>query len=449
MNTAPTADQLKLFTARTCGREKEYSVSSKRRGADQQWRQLDEAGDAAQRILHTHSRYRNDQASEFLKNAARLYDDYGKLEYATAECASPLECARCDKAGDRIVADMARQACREAEVLDVHNDNSDGLVSYGCHASYQILRAAQGNALKQNLITFLVATGAVLFGAGEAKDGTFYHSSRAQFMDKEVGEKTRHGMRAILNTRSEPLLASPHCDVYTRLHITSLDTKVSEVATFVEMALTNLMLSMSEADWHLARYYPRYPVRALKDTSLNIHHLIETVDGAHVTALDIQEYLLSALDKFLHVMRDSCQPPMWMATARNLWAQAISDLKNYSFEAWPTSSYWIDWWAKLHLMQAYGEDCSPADPIMLATLGTEYHNIDPDKSLAAAMTADGLLEHLSTPGQIEAATEEPTSHPRAQRRAYWIGQDSPAHKVTRVRWEDVTVNGKVRVLEFD
>ncbi len=437
-----------LLTHRTCGREKEYSVSSKRR-APHGWVQADEAGDAAQRVLHTHSRYRNNQEFEFLKNAARLYDDYGKLEYATAECSSPEECALYDKAGDAIIAEMARQTCRDGEVIDIHNDNTDGLVSYGCHTSYQILRSAQGELLKRNLLTFLVATGAVLFGSGEYREGVFYHSSRAQFIDKDVGDKTRHGQRAILNTRTEHLLPSPHRDIYTRLHITSLDTKVSEVAVFLEVALTWIVLSMSEMGWDLSRHCPRNAVRALKDTSLDIHHRIETEGGRQVTALQMQEYLWEQVSDFIDAITVHCQPPQWMMRARDLWRQAVIDLKTSSLEEWPSSSYWIDWWAKLHLVQEFKSAYPQTSPQMLTLFATEYHNVDPQKSLAQQMVHDGLLAQEHTPGQIHTAAAEPSSHPRARRRSYWINHDSPATRVDRVRWEDVVVNGKLRVLEFD
>src|SRR4028119_443457 len=394
-HASPSVDphQLKMLTGRTCGREKECSVSSKRRAAGSGWHQLDEAGDAAQRILHTHSRYRTNQELEFLCNAARLYDDHGKLEYATAECSSPAECALHDKAGDHIVADMAREACHDGEVIDVHNDNSDGLVSYGCHSSYQILRSAQGETLRRNLMTFLVSTGAVLFGAGEYKDGFFYHSSRAQFIDKDAGEKTRQGTRAILNTRSEHLLPAPHRDLYTRLHITSLDTKVSDEAIFLEVALTWLVLSVSECGWDIARYYPRYPVRALKDTRRNTHHPIETESGAKVEALDIQEYLLEQVREFLLYMEGHCELKEWMWQAVSMWEGAISDLRNSAPEEWPPSSYWIDWWAKLHLLQTYQEDCPDTTPDMLSVLAPEYDNMRADKSLAQQKSYDTFLRH--------------------------------------------------------
>jgi hypothetical protein len=331
----------------------------------------------------------------------------------------------------------------------VHNDNSDGLVSYGCHSSYQILRSAQGEILKRNLMTFLVSTGAVLFGAGEYKDGVFYHSSRAQFIDKDTGEKTRQGTRAILNTRSEHLLPSPHRDVYTRLHITSLDTKVSDGAVFLEVALTWLILSISELGWDVSRYHPRHPVRALKDTSLDIHHRIETQSGETVCALDIQEYLLGQVKEFLLYMEGHCQLLEWMWRAVAMWEQAICDLRNCKLEEWPPSSYWIDWWVKLHLLQTYQDDCPNPSAQVLTTLATEYHNIAAEKSLAQQMARDGLLQQNHTPEQIAGASADSSSHPRARRRSYWIKSHSPGHRVSQARWEDVTVNGRRRILEFD
>lgn len=445
----PSAQHTKLFLGRTCGREKEYSVTSKRRTRSGAWHQLDEAGDAAQRILHTHSPYRTNQELEFLRNASRLYNDHGKLEYATAECASPEECALHDKAGDRIIADMARQAEGDGEVLSVHNDNSDGLVSYGCHASYQILRSAQGETLKRNLLTFLVATGATLFGSGEFRDGVFYHSSRAQFIDTETGEKTRQGARAILNTRSEHLLPSPHRDLYTRLHITSLDTKVSEQAIYLEVALTWLILSISELGCDLSRYHPKQPVRALKDTSRNLHCLIETEGGQRVTALDIQEYLLEQVKEFLQMMRVHSRLLDWMWHAVSLWEQAIIDLRSCELHEWPPSSYWVDWWVKLHLLQTYHDDSPNASSELLATLATEYHNLDAEKSLANEMARDGLMQSTFSSHQVVGATLEPSSHPRARRRAYWINRHAPGHHVSQAHWEDVTVNGRVKILEFE
>jgi hypothetical protein len=438
-----------LLTARTCGREKEYSVSSKRRTPGGIWAPYDEAGDAAQRILRTHSAYRTNQDLEFLCNGARLYDDYGKLEYATAECRSPAECALQDKAGDFIVSQMARLAQRAGELLDVHNDNSDGLVSYGCHSSYQILRSANLRTLRRNLMTFLVSTGAVLFGSGEYRDGVFYHSSRAQFIDTDMGEKTRQGARAIINTRSEHLMPAPHRDLYTRLHITSLDAKVSDQAIFLEVALTWLILSLSECGFDVARYHPKNPVRALKDTSLNIHHLIETEHGERVAALDIQEYLLGEVKQFLELLSGQCQLLDWMHQAVAMWEQAIVDLRTCDLSEWPPSSYWIEWWAKLHMLQLYEEENPRVAKEMMTLFATQYHHVDGEKSLAQQMMQAGMLATEFSAIRVQEAASEPPSHPRACRRAYWIRNHSPSQRVSQVRWEDVTVNGRTQILEFE
>jgi hypothetical protein len=65
------------------------------------------------------------------------------------------------------------------------------------------------------------------------------------------------------------------------------------------------------------------------------------------------------------------------------------------------------------------------------------------------MTHDGLLRQSYTAQQVAGAAKESSSHPRARRRAYWIKSHSPGHKVSQARWEDVTVNGRLRILEFD
>jgi hypothetical protein len=165
---------------------------------------------------------------------------------------------------------------------------------------------------------------------------------------------------------------------------------------------------------------------------------------------DIQEYLLGTRCAIFSVSwRATAQLVDWMWQAVAMWERAISDLRNSAPEEWPPSSYWIDWWAKLHLLQTYKDDCPDTTPDILSVLATEYHNIAAEKSLAQQMAHDGLLRQSYTAQQVASAANESSSHPRAQRRAYWIKSHSPGHKVSHARWEDVTVNGRLRILEFD
>jgi hypothetical protein len=294
-------------------------------------------------------------------------------------------------------------------------------------------------------MTFLVSTGAVLFGAGEYKDGVFYRSSRAQFIDKDAGEKTRQGTRAILNTRSEHLLPAPHRDLYTRLHITSLDTKVSDEAIFLEVALTWLVLSASECGWDIARYYPRYPVRALKDTSRDIHHPIETESGAKVEALDIQEYLLEQVREFLLYMEGHCELKEWMWQAVSMWEGAISDLRNSAPEEWPSSSYWIDWWAKLHLLQTYQDDCPDTGPDVLPCSPPNITTLPPKRAWRSKWQAMDCCARITQHSKSRAPR-------RSRLRIRVPGAEPTGSRVIRQPQSqpgplgDVTVNGRIRIL---
>jgi hypothetical protein len=87
--------------------------------------------------LHTHSAIAPIRNWSFCATPRAFITITAKLEYATAECSSPRECALHDKAGDHIVADMARQACRDGEILDVHNDNS---MAWSATAAIPVIR---------------------------------------------------------------------------------------------------------------------------------------------------------------------------------------------------------------------------------------------------------------------------------------------------------------------
>ena len=73
----------------------------------------------------------------------------------------------------------------------------------------------------------------------------FQLTQRADFFEEEVGLETTL-KRPIVNTRDEP-----HADAqkYRRLHVIVGDANLSEVATFLKVGTTALVLSMIEDDW--------------------------------------------------------------------------------------------------------------------------------------------------------------------------------------------------------
>lgn len=114
----------------------------------------------------------------FLENGARFYQDIGcHPEYATPECDDVIDLVIHDKAGERIVAQLARSAERRMK-----NDGINGKISvfknntdtpgntFGCHENYLMDRRVTFRQLASKLIPFFV-TRQVFSGAGKNQTG--------------------------------------------------------------------------------------------------------------------------------------------------------------------------------------------------------------------------------------------------------------------------------------
>ena len=186
-----------------------------------------------------------------LTNGARYYVDHAHPEYSTPECADPLEATLFDKAGERILArsmEAARRLLPAGQEIVVYKNNSDGKGnSYGCHENYLVDRTVPFAVLVRNLIPWFVTrqvfTGAGKVGSENGADAVDYQiSQRADFFEEEVGLETTL-KRPIVNTRDEP-----HADPqkYRRLHVIVGDANLCEVATFLKVGTTAIVLAMIE-----------------------------------------------------------------------------------------------------------------------------------------------------------------------------------------------------------
>src|SRR5437763_10087103 len=123
--------------------------------------------------------------------------------------------------------------------------------------------------------------------AGGSADVAFQLSQRADFFEEEVGLETTL-KRPIVNTRDEP-----HADAqkYRRLHVIVGDANMAEVATYLKVGVTALVLAMIEDDYFgdvdltLAA-----PVQSLRKVSydLSLSTTLELADGRTMTALEMQ-----------------------------------------------------------------------------------------------------------------------------------------------------------------
>ena len=195
-----------------------------------------------------------------LTNGARYYVDHAHPEISTPEVATALEAVRFDRAAEEIIrrsmvhasAKLAATAAGPAEVI-VHKNNSDGKGnSYGCHENYLLAREIPFGRIVAQVTPHFV-TRQVFIGAGKVgcelpgvpNDEVPYQlSQRADFFEEEVGLETTL-KRPIVNTRDEP-----HCDAqkYRRLHVIVGDANMSEVATYLKVGTTAIVLAMIEDD---------------------------------------------------------------------------------------------------------------------------------------------------------------------------------------------------------
>ena len=107
----------------------------------------------------------------------------------------------------------------------------------------RIVAAATTHFVTRQIFTGSGKVGVEASGAAD-RDVTYQLSQRADFFEAEVGLETTL-KRPIVNTRDEP-----HADAqrYRRLHVIAGDANLAEVATFLKVGTTAIVLAMVEDD---------------------------------------------------------------------------------------------------------------------------------------------------------------------------------------------------------
>jgi len=226
---------------------------------------------------------------------------------------------------------------------------------------------------------------------------------------------------------------------------------VSQGATFMKVATLSILLTMIENGWTFNGLYPIDPLAAMKEcnTKIDGRALVKLADGSTMTAWNIQSVLQESARQFLSEQEGRGEiVPMWAKRAVRRWGEALRDIRDYDIDEWPESSYWVDWWVKHHALRSYLEALPDATDDELRTMELRYHHLDPRQSVAKEMVDAGLMEYLFQDHQLESASRNPSPHPRAQERAYWLQRRATGDSVSCVSWENVRVNGEKKVLRF-
>ena len=349
-----------------------------------------------------------------LTNGARYYVDHAHPELSTPECADARTAVLYDRAAELITV---RSMAAAAELLNaedpivVYKNNSDGNGnSYGCHENYlidrvtpfsRIVRDATAHFVTRQIFTGAGKVGAESPGRRLDYDG-FQLTQRADFIEEEVGLETTLN-RPIVNTRDEP-----HADArkYRRLHVILGDANMAQIATFLKLGTTALVLAMAEDDegWaHGSEVEFASPVEALRLVSrdLTLRQPLYLADGRTVTALAVQWELLAAARAYTERRGTAAVGGDAADDVLARWEAVLTGLERDPMEL----AAQIDWVAKLRMIDGYrhrhGLDW---DDVRLRALDIQYHDLRPGRSLSARVGLETLLDDTAA---ARAMTEPP------------------------------------------
>jgi proteasome accessory factor A len=382
----------------------------------------------------------------FLENGARLYLDVGSHpEYATPECRSALEAVIHERAGDRIVHELARRTEEGLAEEGLHgrvrvfrNNTDFSGNSYGSHENYLVERSGPLQPLVEALLPFLVSR-QIFAGAGKvqrtARGAVYLLSQRAEHIWEGVSSATTRS-RPVINSRDEP-----HADAerFRRLHVIVGDSNMSDLATWLRVATCELVIRLVEEGGELEVLHLDSPTRAIREVSRDLtgRGPVRLTDGREVPALAVQVHYLEAVERFLSTRHPEDDDAKHVVIE---WRRILEAL-----ERDPTSlERELDWVAKLRLIEAVQDrDGLGLDDARIAMLDLAYHDISPATGLHHLLVREGRMVALIDSDDVERAMlEAPRTRAalrgRFLRAARELGQD------VTVDWVHLRLNAEVQ-----
>ena len=426
---------------RIFGLENEYGVTCTFRGQ----RRL--SPDEVARYLFRRVVSWGRSSNVFLRNGARLYLDVGSHpEYATPECDSAVDLVTHDKAGERILEGLLKDAERRLREEGIAGDiylfknNTDSAGnSYGCHENYLVGRHGEFSRLADVLIPFLV-TRQILVGAGKVLQtprGSIYCvSQRAEHIWEGVSSATTRS-RPIINTRDEP-----HADAerFRRLHVIVGDSNMSETTTLLKIGTTDIVLRMIEAGVVLRDLTLENPIRAIREVSHDItgRRRVKLANGREAGALEIQsEYLSKATDFLARRGADPVAQRVLELWERTVRAVSTGDLDLVARE--------IDWVTKYQLIERYRTKYDlPLGSSRVAQLDLAYHDVNRARGLYYLLESKGAMARVSSDLAIFEAKAVPPQTTRARLRGEFIRRAQDRRRDFTVDWVHLKLNDQAQ-----
>lgn len=364
------------------------------------------------------------RSDHILTNGARLYNDHGHPEYATPECYSLMDLIAHDMAGERIMLSCAKAY---PEAVSVYKNNTDYQgASYGTHENYLGRRAVPFAQYAEGLLPFL-ATRIIYSGAGKVGTGRgetpFQISQRADVFVTSLGVDTLY-RRPLMNTRDEP--HADH-DKWRRIHVIASDANMMSYATALKTGTMLLALDLIEDDWQPTQI-PTDPVQAMQQISKDDSYrwLYSRRGGGTVGAVDTQREFLAEANK-----RYATRGPQtdWILAE---WERTLDSLEQDPLRLADR----LDWPAKLGVLRLYmdSEGLEWGTPGVVS-VDLEYHNIDPESGLFAALPSRELVSEE----RVRRAMTDPPRDTRAAIRGLAVSKLGVA--LEYASWSSLGIRG--------
>jgi proteasome accessory factor A len=379
-------------------------------------------------------------ANTVLTNGARLYVDHAHPEYSSPECRTPREATLYDVAGEEIMRralEIANETLDPSQAITLYKNNSDGKGnSYGTHENYLVQRDVEFAHLIRAMVPHFVSR-QIIVGAGKVGAETepaleanppFQLSQRAEFFEEIVGLETTL-KRPIINTRDEP-----HSDAerFRRLHVIIGDANMSQVATFVKLGSTALLLAaLEEYGPESFPAMPRSPVHAVRAFALDLtlKESVQCDDDQSRSAWDYQDELWGLAARY--VERTGASPvgdPDEVRLILDQWREMLDGVRDNP----DTVADRVDWVAKLRVVNGFKERHGLGErDAKLRAIDLQYHDLRASHSLSQRVG----LRKLSD----DATVREAVHNPPPSTRAYFRGQCVARYpdEIVAANWDSV------------
>jgi len=317
----------------------------------------------------------------WLENGGLVYKDCGHPEYASPESRNTLDALKYSKAGELIIQELFPE-----EMIIKNNVDSHGN-TFGAHESYSYTK---GNLLDEFLMPFLI-TRQIFAGSGKINFyGQYEISQRSSFLGTAKNVLTTHN-RPIINTKDE----SHSEENIKRLHLILGDANMFEVAEFLKLGTTGLVLDLMESEARnkldIPSVYPkRSPVAVVKSISQEPGIGFMTQRQKFIDAVNVQ-YQYFKLAKSELGYRDPI-------------TQQVLDLWGYVLENFEDESKLfgkVDWVTKKALINQYQQEYDlPDGHTYLRNIDLQYHDINQQKGLFYNLQKNGLTDRLLSDEEI-------------------------------------------------